>query len=79
MEFLHGKIYVIEDKKYVFIFSNTWWEKAESNYSIFFQKKQFPCVKKKAYIVSRHNSSFVDFPGVITDSKKEALLEQQPL
>lgn len=31
MEFLHRKIYVMEDKKKcVFIFSNTWWEKAES-------------------------------------------------
>ena len=24
----------MEDKKYVFIFSNTWWEKAEAKYSI---------------------------------------------
>lgn len=35
VEFLHKKICVMEDKKkYVFIFSNTWWEKAEANYSI---------------------------------------------
>lgn len=32
----------------------------------------------KTYILSRCNSSFIDFPGAIIDSKKEALLEVQP-
>lgn len=44
MEFLHGKIYVMEDKKKcVFIFSNTWWEKAESK---LIKKQKFPCAKE---------------------------------
>lgn len=75
MEFLHGKIYVMEDKKkYVFIFSNSWWENSESNYSIY-KKKKIPHADK-AYILSRYSSSFIDFPRTIIDSK-EALSEVQ--
>lgn len=74
MEFLHGKMCVMEDKKkYVFIFSNTWWEKAEA--TLLCLKSSFPV--QRNICGSRYNSSFIDFPKVMIDSKKEALSEVQ--
>lgn len=52
------------------LFFNTWWENAESNYSI--KKRSFHVKKIEAYIVSKYHSSLIDFPGVMIDSQKES-------
>lgn len=75
MEFFHGKIFEWKIRN-MYLFLTTLGEKKQKLITLF-KKLFFIC--KETYILSRWNCSFIVFPGTMTGSKKEILLEVQPL